>query len=96
MGAGPHQLVHHERVDHRAAGRHRADGAGQLLHAGHPLLEQICPASGAVLEQRHGVAGVGVLAQHYDADLWPAVAQPRKYDQRHGVPDREDSVAQNY
>ena len=55
---------------------HGADGAHQVVHAGHPLLEQVGPARRAVLEQRYGVGGRGVLAQHHHPHLRAVLAQP--------------------
>ena len=39
----------------------------QLVEVGHPLLQQVGPPLGAVLEEREGVGRLGVLAEHHHA-----------------------------
>jgi len=40
----------------------------KLVQIRDPLLQQISTAGGAFIEQRQRVLGVGVLAEHYDAN----------------------------
>ena len=51
-------------VEHRAAGRHRPHGPGQLVALGDPVLQQVRVAGRPLLEQRDRVLGVVELRQH--------------------------------
>ena len=70
-----HQPVHHGRVDHRAAQRDRADGAEQLIEVVDALLQQVGAPGAAGVQQREGVARVGVLAEDDDAHARVRLAQ---------------------
>ena len=70
----------HERLDdlgieHRAAGRDLAHGAGELVALGDPVLQEVRVAGGAVGEQRDRVFGIVVLRQHDDAGAGMALAE---------------------
>ena len=71
---GAHQRVDDLGVEHRAAGGHRADGLDQLVALGHPVLQQVGVAGGALGQQRDGVLGVVVLGQDHDAGAGVALA----------------------
>ena len=74
-GAGVDERLDHLGVDHRTAAGNRADGVDQLAPLGEPLLEQVGPALGPAVEQAQRVAGLDVLRQNDDADIWVAGAQ---------------------
>ena len=75
VGDRLHQRLDDLRVEHRAAGRHLAHRAGELVALADPVLEQVGVAGGAVTEQRDGVVGVVVLRQHDHAGAGVALAQ---------------------
>ena len=64
------------RIEHRAAGRHLADGAGELIALGDVVLQQVGVARGAFREQGDGVVGIVVLAEDHDARARMALADP--------------------
>ena len=70
-----HERLDDRRVEHRAAGRDLAHGAGELVALGDPVLEEVGVAGGAVGEQRDRVLGVVVLRQHDHAGARVPLAQ---------------------
>ena len=66
---GGHQHLDHPRIDDGPATRDLADGIDELVDVGHALLEEIGTSAGAFLEQGECVLGLGVLAEHDNADL---------------------------
>ena len=70
------QRLHDLRVDHRAAGRDRADRRHELVRLLDALLEEVGTARAAALQEREGVARRRVLAQHHDADVGIGGPQP--------------------
>ena len=59
--AGCHERFDDLGVEHRAAGGDLADGAGELVAFGHPILEEVGVPRCAVGEERDGVLRVVVL-----------------------------------
>ena len=50
-GRGRHEVRHHLRVDDDAAGDHHVQGAQEVAHAPHPLLEQVADCAVDPLEE---------------------------------------------
>ena len=75
VGDRLHQRLDDLRVDHRAAGRHLAHRAGELVALADPVLEQVRVPGGAVAQQGDGVVGVVVLREHHHAGARVALAQ---------------------
>jgi two-component system, NarL family, invasion response regulator UvrY len=70
VGAGTlcHQQLHDLRIDDRPSLCDRLDGGPELRCVVHALLQQVPATVGAGLEQRQGVARLGVLAEDDHAD----------------------------
>ena len=61
-------------VEHRAAGGHLADGPGELVALGDPVLQQVGVPGRALGQERDGVVGVVVLREDDDAGAGVALA----------------------
>ncbi len=61
-------------IEHRSAGRHVADGAGQAAPIRHAVLEQIGVTRGTIAQQRYRIVRFVVLREHHDACAWIALA----------------------
>ena len=75
--AGPDEFVHHEGIDHRPGLRHRVDGLGQLIGAGHALLEQVGPPADPVSNRASACAGAVNWLRTTTPDLGTVLTQPR-------------------
>ena len=63
------ERVDDQRIDDRSPGRHLVERAYQVLKVTDSILEQVRQTGGAVTEEGSGVALIGVLRQHHDADI---------------------------
>ncbi len=74
--AGGDEALHDLRVDGGASARDLANRGGELAGLRDPVLQQVRAPGRPRLEETERVLGVGVLAEHHDAELRMSLARP--------------------
>ena len=81
QAGGSHQRLDDPGIEHRAAGRHLADGSKQLIAVRHPVLQQVGVAGRAFTQQGDGVIRLVVLGEHDDTGARVALSNLlRRFD----------------
>ena len=79
-----HELRDHLGIDRGATLRHPPNGVAEPLKVGHPILQQVPGAAGAVPEEIHRMLGLDVLGQDEHPDLRMLCADRLRRDQTLG------------